>query len=91
MSTWHLDVKVEKHKHSRKDSVVQKHINISQSCKDSEYLSDNFSILKTCNTQNSTKIQEMLLTKNTIQNLKHNYMPNFFSFLLNVSYFICSC
>ena len=74
MSTRHLGVKVDKHEHSKKDSVVQKHINVSQSCKDSEYLSDNFYILKTCNTQNSTIIQETLLTKNTIQNLKHNYM-----------------
>ena len=80
MSTRHLGVKVEKDKHSKKDSVVQKHINVSQSCKDSEYLSDNFSIPNTCNTQYSTKIQETLLTKHTIQNIKHNYMPMVFLF-----------
>ena len=63
MRTRHLGVKVEKHMHSKKDSVVQKHINVFQSCKDSKYLFDNFSILKTCNTQYSTKTQETLLIK----------------------------
>ena len=40
----------------KKDSTVQKHINVWQSCKENQHLFDNFSICKICNTQYSTKI-----------------------------------
>ena len=66
MTTRHLGVRVEEHLHSKKDSAVQKHIKVCRSCKDNKHFFDNFSILKTCNTQCSTKIQETLLIK------KHN-------------------
>ena len=66
ITTRHLGIRVEEHLHSKKDSAVHKHINVCQSCKDNKHLFDNFSILKTCNTQYSTKIQEALLIK------KHN-------------------
>ena len=66
MTTRHLGVRVEKHLRSKKDSAIQKHINVCRSCKDNKHLFDNFSILKTYDTQYSTKIQETLLIK------KHN-------------------
>ena len=64
-------------------SAVQKHIDVCQSRKDNKNLFDNFSILKTCNTQHSTKIQEALLIK------RHNPKLNtqlyaYGSFLFNV-------
>ena len=66
VTTRHLEIRVEEHLHSKKDdSAVQKHINVCQSCKDNKHLFDNFSILKTCNTQHNTKIQEALLIKKT--------------------------
>ena len=46
MTTRHLGVRVEEHLHSKKDSAVQNHINVCQSCKDNKHLFDNFSILK---------------------------------------------
>ena len=66
MTTRHFGARVEGYLHSKKDSAVQKHINACQSCKDNKHLFDKFSLLKTCNTQYSTKIQEALLIK------KHN-------------------
>ena len=65
-TTRHLSVRVGEHLHSKKNSAVLKHINVCQPCKDNKHLFDNFSILITCNTQFSTKIQEALLIK------KHN-------------------
>ena len=50
MTTWHLDVRVEEHLHSKKDSAAQKHINVCQSCKGNKHLFNNF-FLKMCNTQ----------------------------------------
>ena len=55
MTTRHLCVRVEEHLHLQKDSAVQKHINVCQSCKGDKHFFDNFSILKTYNTQYSTK------------------------------------
>ena len=83
MTTQHLGVRVEEHLHSKKDSAVQKHINVCQSCKDNIHLFDNFSILKTCNTQHSTKIQETLLIKKHNPKLNTQLYANG-SFLLNV-------
>ena len=60
ITTRHLGVRVEESLHSKKNSAVQKHINVCQSCKDNNHLFDNFFILKTCNTQYSTKIEEEL-------------------------------
>ena len=51
ITTRHLGVRVEEHLHSKKDSAVQKHINVYQSYKGNEHLLDSFSILKACNTQ----------------------------------------
>ena len=93
MNTWHLWVRVEEHLHSKKDSAVQKHINACQSCKDNKHLFDNFSIIKTCSTQYSTKIQEALLIKSITQNLAHNYMPMVLFCLMSFSLFahLCWC
>ena len=77
MTTQHLGVRLEEHLHSKKDSAVQKHINVCQlfrCCKD---LFDNFSIVKTCNTQYSKAYKiprSVAIKKNIIQNLTHNYM-----------------
>ena len=73
MNTRHLRVRVEEHLHSKKDSAVQKH----------KHLFDNFSILETCNTQYSTKIQEALLIK------KHN--PKLNTQLYANDYFFVKC
>ena len=63
MTTQHLGVRVEEHLHSKKNSVIQKHINVCQSCTDNKHLLDNFSIPETRNTRCSTKIEEVLLIK----------------------------
>ena len=84
MTTRHLGVRVEEHLHSKKDSVVQKHINVCQSCKNNKHLFDNFSILKTCNPQYSTKIQEALLIKKHNPKLNTQLYANGFPFVLNV-------
>ena len=68
----------------KKDSAVQKHINVCQSSKDNKHLFDNFSILKTCNTQYSRKIQEALLIKKHNPKLNTQLYATGFSFLLNV-------
>ena len=83
MTTRHLSVKVEKHLHSKKDSAVQKHINICQSYNHNKHFLKNFSILKTCNTQCSTKLQEALSIKKLNQKLNAQLYANG-SFLLNV-------
>ena len=84
MITRHLEVGVEEHLHSKEDSAAQKRINVCQSCKNYKHLFDNFSILKTCNTQYSTKIQEALLIKKRNPKLNTQLYANGFSFLLNV-------
>ena len=84
MTTRHLGVRVEEHLHSKKDSAVQKHINVCQSRKNNKRLFENFSILKTCNTQYSTKIQEALLIKKHNPKLNTQVYANGSSFLLNV-------
>ena len=50
MTTLHLGVRVKKSFHSKKDSAVQKHINVCQLYKGNKYLFENFSS-RTCNTQ----------------------------------------
>ena len=84
VTTRHLGVGIEEHLHSKKDSAVQKHIDVCQSCKDNKHLFDNLSILKTCSTQYSTKIQEALLIKNYNPKLNTQLYANGFSFLLYV-------
>ena len=42
MTTRHLGVRVEEHLHSKKDSAVQKHTNVCQSCKSNKHLFGNF-------------------------------------------------
>ena len=84
MTTRHLGVKVEEHLHSKKDSAVQRHINVCQSPKNNKHLFDNFSILKTCNIQYSIKIQEALLIKKHNPKLNTLLYANGSSFLLNV-------
>ena len=85
MTTRHLGVRVEEHLHSKKDSAVQKPINVCQSCKNNKHLFDNFSILKTCNTQLKYKNPRSVVNKK-----KHNpklntqLHANGSSFLLNV-------
>ena len=74
---------IEEPLHSNKDSAVQNHINVCQSCKDSKHFFDKFSILKTCNTQYSVKIQEALLIKKHNPKLNTQLYPNDSSFLLN--------
>ena len=76
----HFGVRVEEHLHSKKDSAVQKHINVCQSCKNNKHLFHNFSILKTCNTQYSTKIQEALLIKKRNPKLNTRLYANGSSF-----------
>ena len=63
ITTRHLDVTDEKHLHSKMNSALQKHVNVCQSRMSNKHLFDNFSILKNCNTQYSTKIQEALSIK----------------------------
>ena len=84
MTTRHLGVRVEKHLHSKKDSAVQKHINVCQSCKSNKHLFDNFSILKTCNTQYSTKVHEALLIKKLNLKLNTQLFANGSYFMLNI-------
>ena len=84
MTTRHLGVREEEHLHSKKDSAVQKYINVCQSCNNNKHLLDNFSILKTCNTQYSTKIQEALLIKKHNPELNTQLYANGSSILLNV-------
>ena len=79
ITTWHLGVRVEESLLSKKDSAVQKHINGCQS--------RDRSILKTCNTQYSTKIQEAVLIKNHNSKLNAQLYANG-SFMLNVFQFI---
>ena len=69
MTTRRLGLRVEEHLHSKKDSAVQKYIIVCQSCKNNKHLSDNFLILKTRNTQYSTKIQEALLIKQLLHRI----------------------
>ena len=80
MTTRHLGIRIEEHLHSKKDSAVQKHNNACQSCQNNKHLFDNFSILKTCNIQYSSKIQEALLIKkhNPKINTQLQYMPMVF-------------
>ena len=84
MTSRHLGVRVEEHLHSKKDSAAQKHFNAWQSCKDNKHLFDNFSILKTYNTQYSTKVQKALLVKKHNPKLNTQLYANGSSFLLNV-------
>ena len=70
ITTRHLGVRLEEHLHSKTDLTVEKHINVYHSCKGNKHLFDNFSILKTCNTQYNAKIGEALLIK------KHNLKIN---------------
>ena len=88
MTTRHCGVRVEEHLHSKKDSTVQKHIIVCQSCKSNQGLFDNFSILKSCDTQCSTKIHKALLIKKYNPKLNTLLCANSF-FLLNVFQFIC--
>ena len=67
MTAQQLGIRLEEHLHSKKDSAVQKHINVYQSCKGNKHLSENFSILKTCNTKYTTKIQEAFVINKKAQ------------------------
>ena len=90
MTKQHLGVRVEEYLHSKKDSAVQNHITVCQSCKGNKQLFNNFCILKTCNTQGSTKIQEALLVKKHNTKLSTRLYASVFSFLLNAFQFIRS-
>ena len=63
MTKRQLSMREKDHLHLKKDSAVQIYINVCQSRKGNKHLFDNFSILKTCNTQYSKKFQEALLIK----------------------------
>ena len=85
MTAQQLGIRLGEHLHLKKDSAVQKHINVYRSCKGNKHLYDNFSILKTCNTKYTTKIQEALLLKKHNPKLNTQLYANGF-FLLNVFY-----
>ena len=70
------------HLRLKKESALQKHINVCQSCKVNKQLFDNFFILKACYTQHSTITQEALLIKMHNPKLNSQIYAKFFLFFV---------
>ena len=85
MTRRHLGTRIQEHLHHKtKKSAIRDHIEICQNCKLNNTDCNGFKVLRICNSEYATKLQEALLIK------KHNPQPNRHlyangsSFLLNV-------
>lgn len=84
MTTRHLSLRVKEHIYSKTRSAVGNHIDNCSACKNKTVDIDDFKIIRTCNTNYSTKIQEALLIKKQNPKLNLQLYAKGSSFLLNV-------
>ena len=85
MTSRHLVTRVNEHLHSTiNKTAVTQHINSCQFCKKGKLDLSRFEILKRCNTDYETKIQEALLIKKNQPKLNTQLYANGCSFLLNI-------
>ena len=67
MTTRHLGTRIQEHLQVKGKSAIQDHIDDCQFCNQAYINIDNFKVIRTCNTEYNTKIQEaLLIKKNTI-------------------------
>ena len=85
MTTRHLGIRVREHLHSKTThSAVRDHINSCQTCAQNNIDMNSFNIIRTCNSEYDTKIQEALLIKKHNPKLNTQLYAGGSSFLLNV-------
>ena len=70
MTTRHLGTRIQEHLQPKAKSAIRDHIDDCHSCKQANINVDNFKVIRTCNTEYNSKIQEALLIK------KHNPKAN---------------
>ena len=66
MTTRHLGTRIQKHLQPKGKSAIRDHVDNCQLSNQANINTDNFKVIRTCNTEYNTKIQEALLLK------KHN-------------------
>ena len=83
MTTRHLGTRIQEHLQPKAKSAIRDHINDCQSCKQANINVDSFKVIKTCNTEYNSKIQEALLIKKHNPKLNTQLYAGGSSFLLN--------
>ena len=85
MTTQHLGTRIQKHLHHKTTkSAIRDHVEICQNCKLNNTDLNGFKVLRICNLEYATKIQEVLLTEKPNPQLNRQLYANGSSFLLNV-------
>ena len=85
MTTRHLGTRIQEHLHHKTiKSAIREHFEICQNCKLNNTNLNVFKVLRTCNSEYATKIQEALLIKKHNLQLNRQLYANGSSFLLNV-------
>ena len=85
MTTRHLGTRIQEHLHHKTiKSAIREHFEICQNCKLNNTNLNGFKVLRTCNSEYATKIQEALLIKKHNPQLNRQLYANGSSFLLNV-------
>ena len=84
MTTRYLGTRIQEHLQPKGKSAIQDHIDNCQLCNQANINIDNFKVIRTCNTEYNTKIQEALLIKKHNPKLNTQLYAGGSSFLLNI-------
>ena len=85
MITRHLGIRIQEHlQHKTTKSAIHDHFEICRNCKLNNTDFNGFKVLRICNSEYATKIQEALLIKKHNPQLNRQLYANGSSFLLNV-------
>ena len=85
MTTRHLGTRIQEHLHHKTiKSTIREHFERCQNCKVNKTNLNGFKVLRTCNSEYATTIQEALLIKKHNPQLNRQLYANGSSFLLNV-------
>ena len=84
MTTRHLGTRIQEHLQPKAKSAIRDHIDDCQSCKQANINVDNLKVIRTCNTEYNSKIQEALLIKKHNPKLNTQLYAGGSSFLLNI-------
>ena len=85
MTKRHFGIRIQKHLHHKTiKSAIREHFEICQNCKLNNTNLNGFKVLRTCNSDYATKIQEALLIKKHNPQINRQLYANGSSFLLSV-------
>ena len=84
MTTRHLGTRTQEHLQPKIKAAIQDHIDDCQFCYQANINIDNFKVIRACNMEYNTKIQEALLIKKHNPKLNTQLYAEGSSFLLNI-------